>query len=548
MMERTPSKGSPTKGCIVALGLMVACAVSYTGVSSGERQDERASRAQQVHQQAWADVVDEAMGNSYYRFALYTSRVLAVCHPEIYLQGDRLFLDHITHASGYLAAYLEVNPHSLQYSEPERWFEGPPFAFAHVDLNELTSTLCVDLYPDEAPFFGFLDIRMAPVAVTLGSRARTVTELEKAVLMYFSAASERRQLGYIIYCGNGSAFLATAKEILAASDMKSVARIVGNPILIFNESYVWFPLMERDDSEKDELLHCLVQKHTSDAALPHLSAFEHRIVGSMRQVTQLNSAEERELALLAGSRGTSFHENELGVLWESHCPGVQHGVSLTEMHISNYLSPLAAYLSARIDCEALEETVTSMVRNWSQDFGFEHGHIWRCGLVQYNIDDALRLRYFHCEHHAENIAAVLDLAGIENYVIKAAPRADSRLLHTTTAIPDLGMVISDGKVDRGSIGLLYRGPRGKLEMLCEIHQGTKWACPFPDGYFGNWPPQELESTLASLKERIPSFSVYSYSKSQPMAPGVFRQFLRELHDDWFRVDDLLTLDCICFAD
>jgi len=160
-------------------------AATDTDPVSGGLTSSQARRAQTIHQQAWEDVVKKAATDDYFKYSLYTSRTLAVRHPEIYLQGDALFLEHITSTDGYASAYKDRNPHSPQYTDTSLWFSGPSFSLDEVDFRDLSRTSCLELYPDGAPFYPFLDRRVMPMSSCLKTTDEEVTELEKAFLLYF---------------------------------------------------------------------------------------------------------------------------------------------------------------------------------------------------------------------------------------------------------------------------------------------------------------------------------------------------------------------------
>ena len=61
--------------------------------------------ADDIHEAAWSAVIEKAKVDPYYRYAIYASRSLAVEHPEVYLKGDKLFLDIATKEDGYARAY-----------------------------------------------------------------------------------------------------------------------------------------------------------------------------------------------------------------------------------------------------------------------------------------------------------------------------------------------------------------------------------------------------------------------------------------------------------
>ena len=52
--------------------------------------------AKAIHEETWQKVVNEAKVDKYLKYGIYCSRSLAVKHPEIYLQADLRFFEHIS--------------------------------------------------------------------------------------------------------------------------------------------------------------------------------------------------------------------------------------------------------------------------------------------------------------------------------------------------------------------------------------------------------------------------------------------------------------------
>jgi len=502
-------------------------------------------RAVQLHRNAWADALARAASDDYFKYALYESRSLAVAHPEVYLKGDALFADHITSVEGYGQAYTEEDPHSMQYSGKPSWFSGPPFSFGQVDARQLTTTTCMSLYPDGAPFYPYIDRRVLPISSCLKTTSGFITELEKAFLFYFQRRAEDGVGPFIVYCDTGRAYLSDGDELLSMAGFRAAPVIDGNPVLIFNENAVWYPLMGRDETNSDPGLKTVVARYQTDCDIPELSAFETEIASRLKAITALRGNAQHELAVLAAARAHMMHSKEFRQLWDKHKAWAQYGIHKSTIHIADYLSPFAAYLAGLIEQLDLPGSVSQMIDCWHRDCGLRHGHIWRCGLVEYTIDEAMRIGFFHCEGHAEHISAVLDLAGVENYVIKAATLSSPTKLHTTVTMPDLGYVISNGEItDRGTI-LNHEGGMSQdpLNVLLAIRQGTRWAMTILNSYCGNWSPGEVATTLKYLQGLFGD-EIYGYATGwlgqdpQIVDPVSFLRELQTLGSDWGEVSSL----------
>ncbi|HEC92517.1 MAG TPA: hypothetical protein ENI51_05970 [Candidatus Atribacteria bacterium] len=208
-----------------------------------------------IHENAWEMVVNNAEEDQYYKYGIYVSRMLAVKHPEVYLQSDGLFVTIITTNKGFKKAYETKDVHDVYFYG--RTFETPPFSFDDVDFSSYEIIKSKEYYPEGYPVLPFLDRRLLPIASTLKSAENQLTQLEMGVQMYFATKEENEEM-YLIYCDNENTYLSTGEDILSMKTLESAERIDRNPILIFNDQYVWYPLMERDDTDKNETLKELI--------------------------------------------------------------------------------------------------------------------------------------------------------------------------------------------------------------------------------------------------------------------------------------------------
>ncbi len=65
-----------------------------------------------MHENAWRMVLEKAEDDLFYRYSYYTSRILAVHNPEIYLRADTLFLEAIQNNPGFRKSYEIKDVHS----------------------------------------------------------------------------------------------------------------------------------------------------------------------------------------------------------------------------------------------------------------------------------------------------------------------------------------------------------------------------------------------------------------------------------------------------
>jgi hypothetical protein len=462
---------------------------------------QRMERAGQIHEKAWSETVNKAATDKYYKYAIYASRTLSVKHPEIYLRGDGLFLEHITTTPGFAEAYERRNPYD-DWFEQQYWL-GPSFNLGQINLAALEVASAKDLYSEDAPFHLFLDRRVLPIASCLKTVDNRVTPLEKAFLLYFLIKEERDELPFLIYCDNGMTYLATKTSLLDVVTGSDIDTVDGDPVLIFNEQAVWYPLMERDDTGIDSSLQEVVDRYRKEKSVPVLSYFEQLIIDKLRAVTTLEGELKENLAALAAMRGNPFtmgFPSEWRACLTDYSSDIGYLLEDNWVHRANLLSPLTAHLAAIIGPSDLATGVGQMVDTWRRCYGCRWGCIWKSSLVKYSIDEMMRIRYGHCVLQANCISSVLDLAGIKNVVFQAGVDVPSYPNHTVVSIPELGYVISNGDLtDRNTVlNHLVRAPDTCFNTPRYIVSGDLWAVPFLGAYCGNWPPAALANEVEHL--------------------------------------------------
>lgn len=162
---------------VIIAAAVIAVALVYLGRE--ERGIERSfGPSFEAHQYLWEKTLEEAEVDKYStEYAIYASRILAVKHPEVYLQGDTIFLRRIMTASGYRKVYLIENIHDYE-SFVYTSFGGPPFSFEDVEFETYEMISSSQLYPENYPLFTYLDRRLFPVSTTLKTWENEITQLE----------------------------------------------------------------------------------------------------------------------------------------------------------------------------------------------------------------------------------------------------------------------------------------------------------------------------------------------------------------------------------
>ena len=456
-------------------------------------------KAWEIHENAWKYVVKKAKTDNYFKYGIYASRTLAVRHPEIYLQADKLFIKKITTNKGFKKSYEIKDVHSKYLFGREKMV-GEPFSFDLVDFSKYRIISSKDIYPTEYPVFDYIDRRLSPVSVTLKTYNDEITELEKIVQLYLKDNSLDK---YIINCDNDKAYLWKDGKLIDAN-LKVVEKLEGNPILIFNEKYVWYPLMERNDSSKDYTLKMLVEKYSTDVKMPKLSDFEAEIVKELKIVTELKDDKQKKLAKLSSIRAgiRYFGEDWRSVFPEIRNYGTFYCIMKEIIKDGNYLSPITAYLSAIVSTKPNIDGLRCMCKEYlryaSTNGKFAHGHLWKCAMVEYLIEDAYRAKTGHCVDQSANLMAVLNLAGVECNRISAVSVLN--IVHDWLYIPKYDIILSNGKIDTFNKVIWTTRDGKKLNIIRFISYRDNWSLILPYNYYtGTLSPEETINILQYLR-------------------------------------------------
>lgn len=467
--------------------------------SFGEELSNVTLKAWDIHENAWNYVIEKAKTDNYFKYGIYASRTLAVKHPEVYLQADKLFIKKITINKGFKKSYEIKDVHS-KYLFGREEMVGEPFSFDLIDFNKYRIISSKDVYPIRYPVFDYIDRRLSPVSVTLKTYNNEITELEKIVQLYLRDNSLDE---YIIYCDNDKAYLWKDGKLIDAN-LRVVEKIEGNPILIFNEKYVWYPLMERDDSSKDNALKMLVEKYSTDVKTPKLSDFEVKIVKELKIITELRNDKQKELAKLSSIRAglRYFRDDWKKVFLEIRNYGTFYCIMREIIKDGNYLSPITAYLSAIVltkpNLDGLKYMCKEYLRYASTNGEFAHGHLWKCAMVEYLIEDAYRAKTGHCVDQSANLMAVLNLAGVECYRISAV--SVENIGHDWLYVPKYDVILSNGKIDAFNRVVWTTKDGKKLNIIRFISYRDNWSLILPyDYYMGTLPPEETIKILQYLR-------------------------------------------------
>lgn len=408
--------------------------------------------------QPGAALYSEAKEDDIARLALYATRTIAVKHPEIYLRADRLFYETAKTTKGLKELY-EYNPPTWTYRPEELEREerrsaglearvgtsGTPLDLSTLDLSAYRVVARGDLYPSGVPSYFLLDQRVGTLPVVLKRDNGKVTSLEMAFLRYFVAGPSDRN--YIVLSEDETAYLWLSGSGLLDSDGKRTEAVSARPILIFNERYVWFPIMGRDDTSKDHVLAELVRELSgqisstasgtadSPSFLPAGVTSEEKDL--LAGIAPLSALSEKDLpyavwaASKARHRSAQFSPYREALKAIPYFPtdlGALESLEWQKFYIightfqihSNRVSSLTAWIAAQEFSDPLEKAraISGLYYEIARCGPWTTGRtVWQAELFWYDIEDSVLSRAGTCAIQSGIVHAILDTAGIENYLI-----------------------------------------------------------------------------------------------------------------------------------
>lgn len=479
---------------------------------SAENHDaQKPADAMDLHLKGFEHVLSQAEADNFYTYGLYSSRILAVQHPEVYLQADMLFAQYITSIPGFGVAYTE--PVTSHYFDSDNYYKmaiDDPFSFDQVDVSAYTILSKEDIYGENRPVFPFLDERLTSMKTTL--KTTTMTSLEGASLLYV----QRRMKGsprdetFVIFTKRHEGYLYAQGEYYTCVGEPIHSEDIVDPILIFNEQVSWYPLMHRDDSAQSDTLRALVIRLSSDDVFPEMTARETHFAERLQTVSQLTTADQRDWAIVSSLQYADYRINDTALirLFEriKLTTSLQYNRHIcgSIMKIGNYLSPHTAFFGSLIQHDALEHSLqrlseaylerTATIKeypNRTEDSAW--GHTWPCGLIENDIDDVMRTQGGHCVSQAINLSAVLDLTEVDNVVIYltinlgAVPWG-----HDITIIPTLQSAFDNARFIQGT---MYKKP---FRTGVALHGDALFLYMGADLYSNADDPEELHQYVQNV--------------------------------------------------
>ncbi len=426
-------------------------------VSSSEGEGEPEDEASLIHNAAWLDLAASSVENKLAKMGIYSSRSLLVKHPEVYLQADAVWLEKIaTVYDGWAAEYL----HRDRVDDESYWdqvassindgfrfdnkegsaFSWSDFKWAHHRHNAVSYA---DSLPENAPFHGWLDLRLPLLWNGIKGIGWTTPNLTLAEALYFQLRTQGKSVylavsdagfGYVIE-SNGSG--AQLYDPLVATQAGKID-IQGKFVLVMNQDAVWYPLMGRDDTGVNAGLRNAVEAYCMSDAEPALNSLELAVLDALTEGTQLDSDMDKHWAAFFASRlgnqwgwraapvrtfSRSLFPERFVECADTYTDIPQEIVALNMAvtELGNRLSPLAAILAA----EAKEQVgsgltkafmaISDRYRDWfkREDNDWVYGEYYRMWLP--NLDDKWLSGVGNCFVEACNVGAAMQLVAAPDW-------------------------------------------------------------------------------------------------------------------------------------
>jgi len=439
--------------CSIVALVQASCGPRVT--EEAEQMVERIETPLEIHQRAWKQAATNCGENNYYKHSIYSARSLAVSNPEVYLQGDFLWMNMMHKYGGWDANYLardrelratgwwdEVGQRindGFRHSESSGAFRWSSFNWEEHRNNAVD---LFDIY-ENAETLSWVDNRLAfiwnamkgigwKMPYTSLAEAKYLELLSEGKKVYLVLTDDRK--GYVAEVSGDSVVLHDPLTTNLIDDISKSA------VLVMNNEHVWYPLMERDDRERDAGLSKVVGKYCEENRQPALTEFEESILADLKEGTELRSEEEFLWAKLMAIRAVNqltwrskplrelssnlFPERYYEDSGYSDSPQEQLilGMVITEM--GNRLSPTAAAWAQIVQENAynprkafaeLAQAYWGLFHRTDSDSKWVYGDYFRCWLP--TLDDKLISGLGNCIVEATNTMAALSLADLDDWEI-----------------------------------------------------------------------------------------------------------------------------------
>lgn len=381
--------------------------------------------------------------------AIYTARLLAVYHPEIYLQADNHTIQMLLNLPD-VGLFYKIHPEYIKkskYISNYFWNTNKSSAiYFNLDMVNLQDFETINeylVYPEPIPYLNWFDRRILPIHFLLRMRKKfeinkqefsqgkyRITPLEKAFLVYFKKKYSEyinAHRMFILYSLSGEAYIYANKHLYDINNnLISPAHIKRPIILVFNEYAVWYPLFDRDDTKNDSELQKVISRYGFKKESANfkniLSQKELKALTILKENTKFTDPKIRKiLSFFAENQWYTFltayeqlnnisFKNDPYLYVDSSflypeyiLSSIIYGFHLKTL--ASIFSPFTDYLSQILTNKGYE--------SFSQEFlrlSIGRGEIFSPVMAQYTIDQGLRADLGSSKDISSYISAILEFS------------------------------------------------------------------------------------------------------------------------------------------
>ena len=465
-------------------------------------------------------------GTISYLAGVYNDRLLSVYHPEVYLQADDLFLRFLSLVEGS-AWFYDTPPDQISSLYDFLPREGKPsFSMDMVDLSLYEAVDEYEVYPEPVPYLNWFDRRVMPIHFILKAQKRfglNVTPIEKAFLVYFRhkyVDKSNPDRLFIAYSLDGSAYIIDSDKVYDFNG-KETSHITKPVVLVFNERSAFFPLMSRDDRDKDPNLAKAVSLIGADEdpipILGLLSDFERQAIEVLKETTGHLTDIKKEIVRVAASNIEYLFVQRLyeeGIFSQADpIPGKTYEATLFHFRtIGSSLSPFSDHLAQILKRDGYQTMSEEFLK-----FNQWGGETVSVESVSYTIDIGFRADVGSCKDLSTYAAAALEVAGKDWYRLRGIVYDGTiTAAHFYVYVPDDEAFMDNGHYIDGSLYgyrfALGGVPNAGLPFLTNFSFDR---LETPDGFAFFW--------LADDTMPSGAYGDYSLSKFQSLMQLIYQQ-------------------------
>lgn len=450
----------------VGLALVLAVFLSFSGFTETTASTRYSTRhevetPEQIHERAWKQAAeDAARGSEFQKYAIYSSRSLAVANPEVYLKADEAWMKMTYDFSGWGANYLArdriLTGETGWYEEVGKkiadglWVRNPdkalePFEWKLFRWEEHRKN-AIDLFHlyEGSPTFSILDNRLMFIWSAMKGTKWRMPHTSLAEAQYLEMLSAGKDV-YLLITYDRHGFVT---EVSLPGEPRlydpltgSVVEDVGSDVLLaMNNESVWYPLMERDDTGKDLSLKKVVDTYCSLSSVPRLNEVEAAILSDLAAGTQLVSGSDFAAATMVAMRAMNQYTWRVRPLADmsgqvftdrynesdkrGDSPYEQSCIGMVVTEMGNRLCPVSSVWASDVQAnaadpraafEALGSSYLARFHRTDAHARWVYGDYYRCWLP--NLDDKLLSGLGDCIVEATNTVAALALADIDGWEV-----------------------------------------------------------------------------------------------------------------------------------